>query len=118
MQRLTARARLFAERTQDTNYRTHVDAYLSVYRTNSSRRNATVNAARIYKNKEERKDLCPVICFVNAARIYKNPLLKAYLQELHARRIAHAREEYKDLCPALLLAEKASRTRARNIKLD
>lgn len=96
MQRLTARARLFAERTQDTNYRTHVDAYLSVYRTNSSRRNATVNAARIYKN----------------------PLLKAYLQELHARRIAHAREEYKDLCPALLLAEKASRTRARNIKLD
>lgn len=27
----------------------HVDAYLSVYRSNSSRRNATVNATRIYK---------------------------------------------------------------------
>lgn len=65
MQRLTSRARLFAERTQDPLYKTHVDAYLSVYRTNSSRRNATVNAARIYKH----------------------PLVKAYLQELHAKRL-------------------------------
>lgn len=56
---------MFAERTQDPFYKTHVDAYLSVYRTNSSRRNATVNAARIYKH----------------------PLVKAYIQELHAKRV-------------------------------
>lgn len=74
MQRLTARARLFAERTQDPFYKTHVDAYLSVYRTNSSRRNATVNAARIYKH----------------------PLVKAYLQELHAKRLELVAQNLND----------------------
>lgn len=44
---LTARQMLYAERT--LSYKYHVDAYLSVYRSNSSRRNATVNATRIYK---------------------------------------------------------------------
>lgn len=71
MQRLTARARLFAERTQDPMYKTHVDAYLSVYRTNSSRRNATVNACRIYNH----------------------PLVRSYLKMLHAKRLELAAME-------------------------
>lgn len=49
LKRLTARQKLFVDRCfQAHTYRTHTDAYISVYRSSGNRRHDMINASRIY----------------------------------------------------------------------